>query len=315
MSFLRHLAGRALYRCYYAPRGYIERMRKPGAFREARANTAGQRAMEAAAEKLPPLDFPTSKSPVEMHLLTGRRFWYQSAFCLYSFSRYAERQVAPFFYDDGTLHPDDCAALRHLFPLASFVSPEDARTNLENNLPRGKFPALRDRWDNYVHLRKLIDPRLGRTGWKLGLDSDLLFFRNPQFVLDWLDAPNRPLHGIDVETSYGYSIDLLRSLTPSAIAPRINVGLCGLRSEEIDWEKLEFWTRTLLEREGTSYYLEQALIALLVAGRDCAVAPETDYVTLPRLPEATECRAVMHHYVADSKRWFFQQNWRKVTPP
>ncbi|MDB6165383.1 MAG: glycosyl transferase family 2, partial [Lacunisphaera sp.] len=65
-------------------------------------------------------------------------------------------------------------------------------------------------------------------------------------------------------------------------------------------------------REGTSYYLEQALIAMLVAGRDCAVAPAADYVTLPQPPEALECRAVMHHYVAESKRWYFQRNWRQA---
>jgi hypothetical protein len=290
-------------------------MMRPGAFGDARANAAGQRAMEAAAGELPVLRFDNAHPPCELHLLTGRKFWFQSVFCLYSFSRYAKREVSPIFYNDGTLRPDDCAALTRLFPKARFVPPEEAQANLDRLLPQTKFPTLRERWDNYVHLRKLIDPHLGSSGWKLVMDSDLLFFRKPEFVLHWMDAPSTPLHGVDSETSYGYSSQLLQALASAPIAPRINVGLCGLHSDEIDWDKVEFWTRTLITREGTHYYLEQALVALLLAGRDCTVAPEADYVTLPRLPEAAACRAVMHHYVADSKRWFFQQNWRKVTQP
>jgi hypothetical protein len=94
------------------------------------------------------------------------------------------------------------------------------------------------------------------------------------------------------------------------VADLVNVGLTGLEGGGLDWGRLEHYCRTLIEREGTSYYLEQALIAMLVAGRDCAVAPATDYVTLPLPPEARACRAVMHHYVAHSKRWYFQHNWR-----
>ena len=66
-----------------------------------------------------------------------------------------------------------------------------------------------------------------------------------------------------------------------------------------------------VERQA-SYYLEQALVAMLAARSNCAVAPAADYVTWPRPPEATECRAVMHHYVAGSKRWYFQHNWRRT---
>jgi hypothetical protein len=43
------------------------------------------------------------------------------------------------------------------------------------------------------------------------------------------------------------------------------------------------------------------------------VAPAADYVTLPPPAEARRCSAVMHHYVAGSKRWYFQHNWRRFT--
>jgi hypothetical protein len=122
--------------------------------------------------------------------------------------------------------------------------------------------------------------------------------------------PSTPLHAIDVANAYGYSDALLSSLCQAPLSQRLNVGLCGLRSDELDWDKIEYFCRTLIETERTNYYLEQALVALLLAGRECTRTPEKDYVTLPVLPEAEACRAVMHHYVADSKRWYFQHNWR-----
>jgi hypothetical protein len=115
-------------------------------------------------------------------------------------------------------------------------------------------------------------------------------------------------------------MDLLAGLAGSTPTERLNVGLCGLQSEKIDWDRLESWCRTLIDRAGTHYYLEQALVALLLAGKDCAIAPAADYVTLPRPPEAQACGAVMHHYVAGSKKWYFRNNWRRAmasqtTPP
>jgi hypothetical protein len=47
----------------------------------------------------------------------------------------------------------------------------------------------------------------------------------------------------------------------------------------------------------------------------CAVAPAADYVTKPGRAESIAPRAVMHHYVAESKRWYFRHGWRHVPPP
>jgi hypothetical protein len=270
--------------------------------------------MEAAARTLPTPAGPSDALPVSVHLLSGRRFWYQTAFCLYTFSTQSRRAVHPVIIDDGTLSPEDAASLTRLFPAARIVAHADSLAKLDAHLPRGRFPALRDRWDHYPNIRKLIGPHLDSKGWKLVIDSDLLFFRDPAFLTAWCAAPGAPLHAVDVMSSYGYSRPLLDQLAGAPLSELVNVGLCGLDSGALDWEHIEHWCRTLMEREGKSYYLEQALVAMLVAGRACSVAPAADYITLPHLPEALDCRAVMHHYVAESKRWYFQNNWRRVIP-
>jgi hypothetical protein len=278
---------------------------------EQRRTARGRLAMEAAARDLPPLPRATG-APLSLHLLTGRRFWYQAAFCLWTLARHAQRPLVPVIYDDGTLDAEHRAPLVRLFPSARFVPSDEIAARLDTHLPATRFPVLRERWRNYPNIRKLTDPHLGSAAWKLVIDSDLLFFRRPDALISWLDAPAAPLHAVDCENSYGYSRPLMNDLAGAPVADLINVGLAGLDSASLDWERLEFWCRRLIERERTSYYLEQALIAMLVAGRPCTIMPACDYVTLPRPPEARECRAVMHHYVAVSKRWYFQHNWRYV---
>ena len=47
---------------------------------------------------------------------------------------------------------------------------------------------------------------------------------------------------------------------------------------------------------------------------DCDVAPEADYVVLPSVEEGRQPSVVLHHYVAESKRSYFQHGWRHVLP-
>lgn len=307
------LPGKILYAAWHRPRAWWAQVRRDGGLRDHLALGRGRQAMERAALSLPPPP-AAAGSPLELHLLTGARFWYQTAFCLASFARHAPRPLRPVIYDDGTLAPRFRDPLLRLFPAARVVSRAEQLEHLERHLPADRFPALRERWNAYPHIRKIIAPHLGSSGWKLVIDSDLLFFRRPALLIDWLDRPDRPLHAVDCTESYGYPRDFMGQLAGHPLAPLVNVGLAGFRSDDIDWPRLETWTATLIARHGTSYLLEQGLVAMLMAGRPCAVAPAADYVTNPVLPEAEACGAVMHHYVAASKRWYFRQNWRRFTP-
>jgi len=312
-TLLRNLGlGLILYRIYHVPAGILRDSVKAGGPLQARRTARGRAEMEAAARDLAPPVVPAGAIPIAVHLLTGRRFWFQSAFCLHTLSTCAGRPVHPVIYDDGSLSPEDAGCLARLFPAARAVPISESESKLDRFLPRDRFPALRDWWGRNPNIRKLVDPHIGSRGWKLVIDSDLLFFREPAFLAGWCDSPRAPLHAVDVQSSYGYPRRLLEELAGSPVADLVNSGLCGLDSGALDWERIELWCRALIERGGRSYYLEQALVAMLLAGRACSVAPAADYVTLPRPPEALECRAVMHHYVDDSKRWYFQHNWRRV---
>jgi hypothetical protein len=307
--------GQLLLRFYHTPVNRLrDSLRHGGPF--AVRETERQRAeMEVAAATLPALpEFPGT-TPVTLHLITGRRFWYQTAFCLHTFAATARVTVHAELYDDGSIDEECAARLARLGSGVSIQLLPALRDRLDAHLPAARFPVLRERWLNYPNIRKLTDVHLGSAGWKLVIDSDLLFFRRPEFLLKWLAAPDRILHAVDCAESYGYSRPLLAELAGAELPPLVNVGLCGLRSDALDWDELERWCATLHAREKTSYFLEQALVAMLAArAQPCAVAPAADYVTLPPRAEVLAPSAVMHHYVDTAKRWYFRHGWRHVAP-
>lgn len=150
----------------------------------------------------------------------------------------------------------------------------------------------------------------GNSGIKLVLDSGMLFFQRPDELLAWGDQPNGPCLMVDCEESYGYSRELMEELAGLPIPPLLNVGISALDSETIDWDEIEYWCKTLVEREGTSYYLEQALVAMLAARTTPTVMPRRNYITFPTRQQAQAGEGVLQHYVADSKPLYFRTAWR-----
>ena len=297
-------------RCYRGPRDELQRLRRWGPRAYFRL-PKWQNEMAAAAQKLPGPFIPKKASPVELWFLTGHRFWYQTAFCAWTFSHQAQRPVILNLVDDGTLSLEVGNSLRRIFPSGLTLRKEDVASQLDNRLPPEEFPMLRQRWTDYINIRKLTDIHLGGTGRKLVLDSDMLFFDRPDEILEWYDGKeDTSLLMTDCEESYGYSRSLMTELAGAEIPPRLNVGVCGLHSEELDWRELEHWSRTLFEQEGTSYYLEQALVAMIAARRSPVVLDPDRYITYPSQEQTHRGHGVMQHYVADSKPWYFGHAWR-----
>ncbi|HTJ78570.1 MAG TPA: hypothetical protein VL357_06200 [Rariglobus sp.] len=306
------LPGRIIYQLYHRPLGAARNCLRHGGPFVMRATERGRSEMEAAAATLPVLSLPAAPEGYTLHLMTGRRFWYQTAFCIHSFAKQSGIAVHIDIYDDGTLTAVHRGFLQRMGLPVVFHDASTLRARLDKYLPDDRYPVLRERWLNYPNIRKLIDVHLGSSGWKLVIDSDLIFFRRPSLLLDWLSNPDRPLHAVDCSESYGYSRALMEKITGAPIPPLANVGLCGLRSDSLDWDKLESWCAQLHEREKTNYYLEQALVAMLVAGKSCVIAPAADYITLPAPHEIITPKAVMHHYVDTAKRGYFQRAWRNT---
>ena len=277
---------------------------------------AARHEMIEAAHRLPPLARRGGPA-VEVAYLTGESVWEQTLLSVVSLVLHADRAVTPVFYDDGTLDADVAAWLTRVVPWARVVTANEAEARLDRVLPEAAYPVLRARRRAYVHLRKLLDIRAGSTRHQLVLDSDTLFHRRPDALLDWPThgASGRPEAGLymaDARNAYGYSRTLLQEVAGGPVRPRVNVGVCGLDDAEIDWDRVEGWCRTLEAREGAHYFLEQALSALCLSVRPAKALPPQDYVLRPSRAEVLHPEAVMHHYVLGSRRHYVRHAWGPV---
>jgi hypothetical protein len=305
--------GRLAYLGWHAPRGFAKRCIREGPL-NLWLSARGRAAMIRAADRLPPLPRPANPATLAVHFLTGQKFWYQTAFCAYSLLNQAGESIRVVLIDDGSLAEPELGKLRRVLPDVDVVSATTVRERLDEHLPTSRFPSVRARRLVYPHLRKLTDVHAGQTGWRVVLDSDMLFHGRPTALLEWLKSPAQPCQMVDVENAYGYSAALLTELAGGPIPDRVNVGVCGLKSDGIDWDRLEFWCRTTLDREGSHYLQEQALTALLVAGQERVVLDEASYVVRPSRDESRHPQTALHHYVAESKAWYFRFGWRNINP-
>jgi hypothetical protein len=267
--------------------------------------------MESAARQLPRSAEPAEHEPLPVYFMSGRDHWPMTAFCAFSLLESTKSNVVPMVMDDGTLGGMQRDELKRILPRAVFLNREASEDNVNRWLPEKRFPALRTMRRELPLMRKLLDLHAGQTGWRLFLDSDMLFWSEPAWMLDWLRTPTGPAYMSDFKSCYGYSDALLQTTFGRPMRPLINTGICGLLSESINWEQVEHWAARLLSAEGTNHFSEQCLSAMILATNGGRPAPK-DYQIWPTGEETRHATATMHHYVAESRVWYHVYGWPAI---
>ena len=302
-------AGKFLLYGYHRPIGLIRNSIAEGGPIEQVRTELGRRRMEQAAWHWQELEPRPDRFAARVNYLSGEKFWYQTLACFISLQQHCPFRLTPVIHDDGTLGPTIRQAITRVVAWTEFIDIATINSRLDRELPETRFPSLRARRRVYPHLRKLTDIHVGQSDWGLVLDSDMLFFKRPQALLDWFCNP-RPIYMQDIADAYGYSPALMRELADGPVLSKVNVGLYALDRSRIDWDDMETWCRTQLEREKPSYLQEQGLTALLLSRQVASALPVEDYRLMPDAREGKAPKAALHHYVAASKRSYFQHGWK-----
>lgn len=267
--------------------------------------------IQAVAKHRPEKTTEESKPAIEVSLMTGRKHAPLTMLALISLGRAAGRTVRPVIHSDGTLSAEDRGRLQTLFPRASFPNPEETREALDRTIPLKTHPFLRRVREGYLNLRKLTDIHAISRGWTVVLDSDVVFYRKPAELLRAADE-RRWAHMVDCQTSYGCPVSLLDKLAGCPVHPQLNAGLLHINSRDIDWDFLERSTRTILAQAGFSYYLEQALLALLMAQKKGGTFQAEEYLVNPSEFQVKEKRETAHHFVDRSIFHFYRYGWQEL---
>ncbi|WP_439459538.1 hypothetical protein [Pedobacter sp. GSP4] len=272
----------------------------------------GSKQMKAEAYRLPPVYSYPDGLPV--YFLTGKQFLFQTLFCIRSLTQHTNEKFKFVLMDDGTFDAELNEIAAKLLPGAELVTLQQINQNLDAILPLNKYPIIRQKRKIYNHLKKLTDIHTYHPNSnKLVLDSDMLFWKEPLAVIDWLKKPKNIINIEDSTQSYGYSISLMEQLCASPITKKLNVGLIGFNSSIIDWDKIEHWIHALENEEGTSYFLEQALTAMIVSseGNEKRL-PKEEYIVNPSNQQTEKQEGTLHHYVDLSKKPYFISAWKSL---
>jgi hypothetical protein len=264
--------------------------------------------IERAARQLPSIEMNRRGTPVPVYFMSGREHWAMTAFCAFSLLASTPTNLVPVILDDGSLDGEKRAELRRILPMAKFLETAECSERVHTDLSTGRFPALHVMRNHLPLMRKLMDLHAGLTGWRLFLDSDVLFFREPEWMMRWIESPRKPVYMWDYQNSYGYPLPFIKEILGFAAPERVNTGFCGLCSDAIDWEELEYWAARLHAGGGTNHFSEQCLTAMLI-GKSGGEAAPRDYLIWPSADESRRPTAVMHHYVAESRTWYHICGW------
>ncbi len=295
---------------YRYPKNRIKTWRKFGGYFAYKNMLANEKKMQKAASKIiikPPM---VDLESLPICFLTGEKYWHQTVFCAYSLQKVCKHPIHFTFYDDGSLN--QVPNIQQQIPNSRIVYISEIEQNLQKNLSKEKYPYLNKKRQEYKHIRKLTDIYSDENGhWKLVLDSDMLFWKEPIQIIHWLKKPEQPFYIVDCETAYGYSLNIMEKLSANTIQEKINVGAIGLCKNLVDFDKLELWAKTLEQKYGASYYLEQALSAMIIGNRECEIGNPKDYIVYPSQQQVENKEGVLHHYVDVSKKWYFKETWKK----
>ncbi|SEO23521.1 hypothetical protein SAMN05192574_106200 [Mucilaginibacter gossypiicola] len=294
---------------YRNPRSQLQKFRRFGGYFNYLRMMNGRKEMEQRSVELPPVISHANGLPV--YFLTGKNYLYQTLYCIQSLVKSSGVQFKFILVDDGSFNLELLKRVEKQLPGAQVITQNKISENLQNTLPETHYPYLHKKRAVYPHIKKLTDVHtIPGDDWKLVLDSDMLFWDEPADLVNWLNNPQQPLHMIDCTEAYGYSQQLMTQLAGSPIKPLLNVGAIGLKSDAIDWDKLENWVKTLEGQEGTSYYLEQALSAMLIGNDNATVLKAEEYIVNPGPDQIKNKTGRLHHYVDLSKEGYFKHAWK-----
>ena len=142
----------------------------------------------------------------EVHVLTSRDDWLNLVWTLKSFYRVSDKPYRLVIHEDGTLPPETQEALKGHFPEARLVFRAEADAASRKALQ--DYPkALHFRTTNNLSLKIFDFPLFLEADRMILLDSDVLFFRRPDVLLDRIADANYLRNTVNGDVSGALTVE------------------------------------------------------------------------------------------------------------
>lgn len=249
---------------------------------------------------------------VPIHVLTGDKDWRLAAWSLASFLHYTEIGWPIVIHDDGTLTEEAVEVFGELFESCRIILRAESDAEMSRVLL--PYPFCHDYRNTHPLGLKVFDMAHYSSGERLiVLDSDVLFFRKPQEILDWAMATTTKdcWFNEDVQEASLITATEAREELHVKLWSRVNSGLCLLSRGAID---LDFCDRALALTSilrGHIWRVEQTLLALCASRQGKGgLLPPTYEVSLKRNAGRD---VIARHYVGVVRDRFFAEGLKRLS--
>lgn len=213
---------------------------------------------------LPPSPPVDADLPFTVHMLVCRRDA-TMAICTAKVANLAFDMALPWvFHDDGSLSEGDEKAFRMSLPGCTVVRRSEADRVANEKL--AAYPEILKYREHQVMALKLVDVKLWSRGGRLAyIDSDILFFRKPDFLLEALSGERRKnFFNRDISDSYVRAAEDIGREVGVRPLDRLNAGLWVMHDRALDLDTIEQWLQHPAFRENVyDYTLDQTFISML----------------------------------------------------
>ena len=249
------------------------------------------------------INFPHHGHPVSLHMVVGKEMTLLGMLGLRSLEWHSGYSWAPVIHDDGTMDEVDFEAWKRFFPECTII-PKD-RADKEVSSALEPFPACRENRLKHHWFLKVFDTHhYASHEHYIVLDSDILFFRRPQLVLDWIKDPFGTFYVMrDTKEKYSHPKQKIVEAMGIPMMEAVNSGLDMVPKGEFSLEFAEQFL-TNCSANATHYeFLEQTIFAIMASrapnGRHLPSEYEISWNRIRRW------NAVCRHYVGSVKKDLF----------
>lgn len=235
-----------------------------------------------------------------VHMLVSSKTWHAGILAAASFELHTGRQWPLFIHEDGSVSSTARATILRLLPGVRFVPRCEADARVSERL--AAYPFATTHRANYNLFLKFADTAVFADRARfLVLDSDVIFFRRPNEILEWTDSRSPAcLYNEDTKEKFCIPRSEIEAALGSSLLPRFNSGLVLMQKAAMDLALAEKFLATFGARAHAPQFFEQTLYALMAstnAGGGAALPRSYNISWNYWSDRGSVCR----HYVGDFK--------------
>lgn len=202
---------------------------------------------------------------VSIHLLVSSKTWHAGVLTAMSFEFFTQRRWNLFFHEDGSVGELAQKKIEQVFPGVHFISRAVSEKLMEQRLQ--SYPncqALRQEHNLFLKFFDL--PAFAPSERIILLDSDVIFFKKPQEILDWVDSQSKECcYNEDTTEKYCIPRYAIEPALGIKLWPRFNSGLVLMPLAAISLPLAEQLLAAFKTTSHHPQFFEQTLYALMAS--------------------------------------------------